>query len=243
MKGCSIPGRTLRVTGKGRLVMVNNEGKRISILKIMEKNDLDVNNIFEISKPIGSEIVDFKSFGDWKKLRFAILTKDGYINTFEFGFENKVVEKKAQIQIDLEKGEEALSLAVSGDSKLFAVHTRFESSKMGSKIVMLELANEKLFKKLSEYDLRPNGFEQFLAFDFQKIYEKIDNVVFCAATFSNISSKILHFTFDRKKNILSELVNLRRHVISKELTRFSTYGDDKAILGSDGKLITLKYGK
>lgn len=211
-------------------------------MKILENNDLNEKNSLEVPNEIGKEIVDHQSYGDYKTENVGILTKDGYLTTFEFGFENKVIEKKAQIKLDLDKTEEALSLAVSDDKKYFAVHTKVIGSDLACRIFVLELVNNKVFKKISEYDLRPNGFEQFLAFDFHKIYEEIGNAVFCAATFSNVSSKILHFTFDVKKKIISELVNLRRHVISKQLTKFSRFEDSKAIIGSDNKLITLKYG-
>lgn len=240
--GCDTDGRSLRITGKGKIIMVNNEGKRIAVLKIQDKYELTKKNLLEIPNEIGGSVVDHQPYGDWKSESVATLTKDGYITAYEFSFDNRIVNKQAQIKLDIMEDEEALSLAISGDSKLFAVHSRVTSSGLGSKIFILEFVDEKFFKKVAEYDLRPEGFGQFLAFDFHKMYKDIGNVVFCAASYDNESSKIIHFTFDTKKKVLSELVNLRRNLTTKRLTRFSRIGKNKAIIGSDGKMVSLKYG-
>lgn len=242
IEGSDLQGRTLRITGKGRIVMVNNSGKRIAVMKIGDKYELTKKNLLEIPNEVGGDIVDHQSYGDWKSESVALLTKDGHITAYEFSYDNRLVNKQAQIKLDIPDNEEAFALAISSDSKIFAVHSRVVSSSLASKIFILEFVDEKFFKKVAEYDLRPEGFGQFLAFDFQKIYKDIDNVVFCAASYGKDSSKIMHFTYDRKKKIISELVNLRRNLAAKRLTKFSRIGKNRAIIGSDGKMVLLKYG-
>lgn len=246
INGSEVNGRTIRnVVNNENLIILNNDGKRLKVYKIDDiSKEIEEKETLDIEDKNGDYLIDFRTFrtkndGDG----VVTLTKDGYLIAFNFGFQNKILEKKAEIKIPLSKDEEAISMAISNNSELVAVSTKSKESNLSYKMYMFEYSGEKVFKKIAEYDLRPNCFEQFNAFEFHKDYKEIENVVFCAATYTEINSgKILHFTFDRKRNVISELVNLRRNVISKKLSKFSNFDKhNKAVIGDSGKLVLLKY--
>lgn len=177
------------------------------------------------------------------KSRLAILTQDMTLKVYEYDLETKDITIIARVELETNIGrnEQAFSLSVCDEAKIFAIHTRRGSSLKASRLVILKLQEDKgRFRLMDQADFCNEDFRWFQGMRFSGY--RGHHLVLTAVTCDFFKSRVLTFDFDAEIGELREVRDLRKVISVNQPFKLQRLGGDFVSSDCDARIIKISYG-
>lgn len=228
-------GRTLRSALKGKALAVSKKCK--SVLIISTENN---KKTLHIQNSYGGDIVDHQIFGEEENY-LALLTEDGWLVVQKFTPDlsntSSVVIDRLQIELNSEREEQGLTLAVCSKSKYFAIHLCGVNCR-GSRVVIYEFSSS-LFLKRSEVDLGAETLKRYWAMAFYKYFG--NRVLLTAISCDEKNPNVVTYCFDEHNGSFKELRDMRKSIAAKWPFKMTVVGNRIYSSDNHAKIINISY--
>lgn len=229
-------GRTLRRVMNGDAIAISKKCKEIVI--VSTKDNEEERQLMEVSNEYGEDIVDHKVFGELED-HIVLLTEDGWLVAYRFDLRAKQVFMKDRFQIELnnEREEQGLTLAVSPDSRFFCVHLCGVNCRC-SRLLLFEF-KDSLFRKRAEIDIASQNMKRFWAMDFYRYFG--DHLFLTAISCDEKHPEIMTYSFNRKTRVFREFKDMRKRISAKWPFKLVTLENRVVSSDNHARLIDISY--
>lgn len=206
---------------------MNQKGESEAELTIKEKEGL-IRDHQDCSTPLES--------------RVAILTEGMELKVFSYNIEKKekLIIARAQLNPNLGRNEQAFSLSICDEAKIFAIHTRKGSSLKASRVIILQLdAHLAKFTLQDQADIVDEDFRWFQGMSFSGY--KGHHLTLTAVTCDFFKSRVLTFDYDVELGELKEVKELRKVVRVNQPFKLERIGDHFMSSDCDARMVKIKY--
>lgn len=231
-------GRTLKVSKRGSLLIINIENTGISILSVEEDRKRELQPVREMEKLGPIWIVDHIPCGVSTN-QVAVLAKKGILAVFDLGLidvgEGSLVVK-TKIPFKNDRNEYCSNITCCPLSTFFAVHLKGTSR--ASRIVLYKMINKNLIF-FNEIDLLENKITYFYSMKFYSYYR---GCLVLSALSCDYPSEFFSFFIDLDKRTINEANKLRQKLQRVRYPAHLSLVDNEIIaIDNFGKLIRACY--
>lgn len=238
--GNSWYGRTIRIGKHQNHLLLNHKHEEILIHKMNNSGESEANLIIKEKEGL---IRDHQDCSTPLETRLAVLTQGMQLKVYKYDIEKKekLILARARLEINLGRNEQAFSLSVCDESKIFAIHTRRGSSLKASRLIILELDVEK--GKFILQDQADFGWEDFRWFQGMSFSGYMGHhLTLTAITCDFFKSRVLTFDYDVELGELNEVRELRKTISVNQPFKLERIGNHFMSSDCDARMIKIGYG-